>query len=79
MPIIDPESDVIQEQFALVYAPKRGGRKTRFPKNCVEIFPDWESLIKRDNQEAGYHPARVLGPSKSSEGLMMYYLVEWLD
>jgi len=25
------------------------------------------------------HPAIVIGPSKSSEGHIMYYLVRWLD
>jgi hypothetical protein len=27
----------------------------------------------------GAHPARVCGPSRSSEGFRLYYLVRWLD
>ena len=74
---IDPESDVSQEHFAVINSP-RPTRK-RFPAGCVEIFTDAQTAIEHANQNENFHAARVIGPSKSSEGQYIYYLVEWLE
>ena len=73
---IDPESDVSQERFAVINAP-RPTRK-RFPAGCVEIVEDAETAIQNAKDSERLHAARVIGPSKSSEGQFIYYLVEWL-
>jgi hypothetical protein len=58
---------VVQEQFAVVYAPKK---KKRLSANCIELM---------DSEPAQHrHAAIVAGPSKSSEGQYLYYLVRWL-
>ena len=73
----DPYTKVSEEQFAVVYVPKRS--RNRFPKGCVEIMTSKEHALEQSNADKKLYPARVLGPSKSSEGQYIYYLVEWLD
>ena len=73
----DPYTKVSEEQFAVVYVPKRS--RNRFPKGCVEVVESKDEAIERANHEEKQYAARVLGPSKSSEGQYIYYLVEWLD
>ncbi|MCW8900783.1 MAG: hypothetical protein OQK75_02650 [Gammaproteobacteria bacterium] len=73
----DPYTKVSEEQFAVVYVPKRS--RNRFPKGCVEIVNSKEEALKKSAPDQKQFPARVLGPSKSSEGQYIYYLVEWLD
>ncbi len=83
----DPEGGVSEVQFAVVYEPKRGKQKQRpskrnnkrFSANCVEIMESEEEAQTAANEIANRYPAKVLGPSKSSEGQYIYYLVEWLE
>jgi hypothetical protein len=73
---LDPDAPVIDEQYAVVYAPCRS--RGRVPENSVEIMES--ETAARDNAapEKKKFPAKVVGPSRSSEGLRMYYVVEWL-
>lgn len=73
----DPYTKVSEEQFAVVYVPKRS--RNRFPKGCVDVVSSKEEALEKSNPDQKQFPARVLGPSKSSEGQIIYYLVEWLD
>lgn len=73
----DPYTKVSEEQFAVVYVPKRS--RNRFPKGCVDVVSSKEEALEKSNPAQKQFPARVLGPSKSSEGQYIYYLVEWLD
>ena len=72
----DPETKVSQVRFALVYT-KRRGRK-RFPAGCVQIMDTEEQAIAAADDETNYNPAHFAGPSKSSEGQVIYYLEHWL-
>ena len=72
----DPESNVSKVQFAVVYAPR--AKRPRFSANCVQIVSSKEEALAKANPEENRLPAKVLGPSKSSEGQFIYYLVEWL-
>lgn len=74
---LDNETDVVEERFAVVYAPRRS--RDRFPENCVEVVDSEETAIAVAGPEKMRYPARVVGPSRSSEGLRLYYLVQWLD
>jgi len=74
---VDSETTVVSESYAVIYAP-RTNRK-RFPENCVTIFANASGALVNANNEQNYYAAKVIGPSRSSEGLMLYYLVEWLD
>ena len=73
----DPYTKVSEEHYAIVYVPKRS--RNRFPKGCVEVVTSEEEALAQANQDKNLFPARVLGPSKSSEGQYIYYLVEWLN
>jgi hypothetical protein len=67
----------VSEQFALVYTPQR--RRNRFPDNCVHIVADAEAALAGGNPQKHLYPAKVFGPSRSSEGILLYYLIRWLD
>lgn len=71
------EDDALPICCALVYAPKVGNRK-RFPETCVKELATAEEALAAADPAAGYHAVRVAGPSRSSEGFRVYYLVEWL-
>ncbi len=73
----DQESSVVAEHWAVVYAPRR--QRQRFAENCVELCADEAEARQRADPAARRHAARVLGPSRSSEGLRIYYLVAWLE
>ena len=74
---IDPDSKLVQRQYALVYTQNR--KRSRFPENCVQIMDSMEQAIASADATGKLHPALVYGPSRSSEGLRLYYLVEWLN
>ncbi len=73
----DADSDVSQIRFAVVYVPGRD--RSRFSANCVELAGSAAEARATADPSQRRFPARVLGPSKSSEGQSMYYLVEWLE
>ena len=73
----DPASQLTGEYFALVYAPVR--KRTRFPENCVQLMADEAEARLAANTEKHLYPGKVVGPSRSSEGFRLYYLVDWLE
>jgi hypothetical protein len=73
----DPETQVSGAHFGVVYQPRK--RKKRFPVASVELFDTEEQAKSAADPERKRFPAAILGPSKSSEGQFIYYLVEWLD
>jgi hypothetical protein len=74
---LDAETRLTDEHFAVVYAPRKG--RHRYPENCVELFNSEQAARGAADLDAKRYPARVVGPSRSSEGLRLYYLVSWLD
>jgi len=74
---IDGQSSVVQIKFAVVYAPKRS--RGRFSENCVFICESELDAIEEANIEKHLFAAKVIGPSKSSEGQRIYYLDTWID
>ena len=73
----DPQTGVSQVRFAVIFTP-RTSRK-RYPAGCVEIFESADAARTSADPDNKRHAARVVGPSKSSEGQYIYYLVEWLE
>jgi hypothetical protein len=57
----------------------RSANKTRkrYPEGVVETVGSEDEARRR--AEENLHPAIVIGPSRSSEGFRLYYLVRWLD
>jgi hypothetical protein len=74
--IIDPESKSLAERYALVKAANR--RRGRFPEGCVTVVESEEAARAGRDAQHNLHPALVYGPSSSSEGQKLYYLVKWL-
>lgn len=75
---LDPEAGhLVQRRWAIVQV-RRGSRK-RFPETCVEPMPSAEAALAQADPARDRHAAEVMGPSRSSEGVRLYYLVRWLD
>ncbi|MFN2349983.1 MAG: hypothetical protein ABR558_10505 [Thioalkalivibrio sp.] len=73
----DPETGVSTPHYAVVYMPARA--RKRFPAGCVRVMDSREAALAAADPQARQFAALVLGPSKSSEGQYLYYLLEWLD
>jgi hypothetical protein len=74
--IIDPESRSLAERFALIKSPSR--RRARFPEGCVTVVASEADALAGRDETRKLLPAVVYGPSSSSEGQRLYYLVRWL-
>jgi len=74
---LDPDAPVIDEQYAVVYVPRRS--RGRVPENSVEIMESETAARDHAAEDKKKFAARVVGPSRSSEGLRIYYVVEWLE
>jgi hypothetical protein len=74
--IIDPDSTSLAERFALIKAPSK--RRARFPEGCVQLVDSEEAARAGRDPSKQMVPAVVYGPSSSSEGQRLYYLVRWI-
>lgn len=74
--LIDPESRSLDHRFAIIKS-KRTDR-ARYPEGCVTIVVDEAAARAGADLSRQLHPAIVYGPSSSSEGQRLYYLVRWL-
>jgi hypothetical protein len=73
----DPIDGVSKVQFAVIYAPR--AKRHRFSANCVQLYSSETEAISQACIKENKFPAKVLGPSKSSEGQFIFYLIEWLS
>lgn len=71
----DVEGPVVR-CWAIVHA--RPGSRKRFPESCVEPMPSAEAALAAADPARDRHAAELMGPSRSSEGVRLYYLVRWL-
>ena len=69
---LDPEQ--AKEMPALIRSANR--TRKRYPEGVVETGASEGDALERSGQ--GLHAAIVVGPSRSSEGFRIYYLVRWL-
>jgi len=76
--VSDSESPVVRTGYVVIYSPKRGNRK-RFPENCVTLYATEAAALAASQPELGQYAAVASGPSRSSEGFRVFYLVRWLD
>ena len=74
--IVDPECRSLAERYALIKSPSR--RRARFPAGCVTLVDSEEAALAGRDETRNLQPALVYGPSSSSEGQQLYYLVRWL-
>ena len=73
---VDPASTSLQNRFALIMAPRKS--RKRFPAGCVTIYETEQEAVAAADPASKLIPAIVYGPSTSSEGTKIYYLVRWL-
>lgn len=76
LPTKDSQTNLVQEHFAVIYTPRKA--RGRFPENCVTLYASEAEAISAADAEKNLHAAKVIGPSRSSEGFMLYYLAHWL-
>jgi hypothetical protein len=76
--VSDTETQVVQTVWVVIYSPQ-GRRRKRFPEGCVTVYDSEAEARAAARPEEGYHAAVAHGPSRSSEGFRLYYLVRWLD
>lgn len=75
---IDEENArVIDEHYAVVYAPRRS--RNRFAENTVQIVDSEQAAREQADPDKKTYAAKVVGPSRSSEGLRVFYLSAWLE
>ena len=72
----DPEAQIVGEHFAVVQAAQ--AKRKRFPESVVEVMADEQSALAAACPAEGRYAGVVAGPSRSSEGFRLYYLVRWL-
>lgn len=72
----DPQTTVSTECFAVIFTPRQD--RKRYPAGCVEVFETRQAALAAADPENKKHAAMVVGPSKSSEGQFIYYLLGWL-
>lgn len=76
--ISDSEASVVTTGHVVIFAPGRRNRR-RFPEGCVEPCESEALARAKARPDQGYFAAVASGPSRSSEGFRIYYLVRWLD
>ena len=74
----DLESKVVGTSAVVIYSPS-GKKRNRFPEGVVEIYPSEAEALTHADPAKHRHAALASGPSRSSEGFKLFYLVRWLD
>ncbi|CAK0761826.1 conserved hypothetical protein [Gammaproteobacteria bacterium] len=66
----------VTEIAALINSPNIN--RKRYPEGVVIAMANETEALQHANPEKNLHPAVVIGPARSSEGVRLYYLVKWL-
>ncbi|MBW8371409.1 MAG: hypothetical protein K0M66_10625 [Thiobacillus sp.] len=74
----DVESKVVGTTAVVIYSPS-GKKRTRFPEGVVEVYASEDEALAHADPDKCRHAAIASGPSRSSEGFKLFYLVRWLD
>jgi hypothetical protein len=74
----DLETTVLGTSAVVIYSPSGKNRK-RYPEGVVEVFSTEADALAHAEPEKNRHAALASGPSRSSEGFKLFYLVRWLD
>jgi len=74
----DVEAKVVGTSAVVIYSPSGKSRK-RFPEGVVEVYPSEAEALAHADPAQHRHAAVASGPSRSSEGFKLFYLVRWLD
>lgn len=69
-----PHANFAKEQFAVVLIPRI--KRDRVPITSVRIVKDLAAANQQSNPDKKLYAAKVAGPARSSEGTMLYYIIE---
>ena len=69
-----PRANFAKGQFAVAHIPRI--KRDRVPASSVAIVKDLESAIAQSDPDNKYYATKVAGPARSSEGTMLYYIIE---
>ena len=72
-----PEANYAQSHYAVIYSPRK--KRDRFPATTVILYESKQQALDAQNHTKKFYAAEVVGPAKSSEGLHLFYLINWLD
>ncbi len=75
--IVDPASRSLDHHFAVVHTRRRS--RERFAEGCVTLVENESQALALADSSRQRYAAIVYGPSTSSEGTHIYYLVRWLS
>ncbi|MDP1928590.1 MAG: hypothetical protein Q8K62_08775 [Thiobacillus sp.] len=73
----DVESKVVGTSAVVIYSPS-GKKRNRFPEGVVEVYASEADALAHADPAKSRHAALASGPSRSSEGFKLFYLVRWL-
>lgn len=74
----DIESKVVGTSAVVIYSPS-GKKRSRFPEGVVDVYASEADALAHANPEKSRFAAIASGPSRSSEGFRLFYLVRWLE
>ncbi|MCD6707532.1 MAG: hypothetical protein LT080_13925 [Thiobacillus sp.] len=74
----DIESNVVGTSAVVIYSPS-GKKRQRFPEGVVEMYASETDALAHADPVNGRYAAIASGPSRSSEGFRLFYLVRWLE
>lgn len=69
-----PRANFAKEHFAVVRIPRV--KRDRIPAMNVNIVQDLADANEQAEPDKGLYAAKVVGPARSSEGTMLYYIIE---
>lgn len=75
--LIDPLAGITHECYALITKPSL--TRKRFPEGVVKVVDSEAEALAGANSAERIVPAIVIGPSRSSEGFNLFYLIRWLN
>ena len=75
--LLDPIAGITHECYALINTPSL--TRKRFPEGVVTVVEDEAAARAGADPVNNIVPAVVMGPSRSSEGFRLFYLVRWLE
>ncbi|MDP1863935.1 MAG: hypothetical protein Q8K52_08520 [Thiobacillus sp.] len=74
----DIESSVVGTSAVVVYSPS-GQKRKRFPEGVVEVYASEVDALAHADPDKSRYAAIASGPSRSSEGFKLFYLVRWIE
>ncbi|MES2370718.1 MAG: hypothetical protein V4554_14695 [Pseudomonadota bacterium] len=74
----DVESKIVGTSAVVIYSPS-GKHRKRFPEGVVEVYASEDEARAHADPAKSRHAAIASGPSRSSEGFKLFYLVRWLE